>query len=129
MTPPEGFTLDAGALIAIERGTDRARALVTRIRDHRLRVLIPAAALAQAWRGGARQARLGAFLKAHGGPEVFVLDAGGARAAGELCGRAASSDIVDASVVLCGLRHSHVIATSDPDDLVSLDDRVRLFVL
>ncbi len=122
-------TLDAGALIAVERGTDRARALVTRIRDRRLPVLVPAAALAQAWRGGARQARLGAFLRARGGPEVFVLDAAGARAAGELCARAGTGDVVDASVVLCGLRHGHVIATSDPDDLRALDDRVRLFVV
>lgn len=124
-----GVTLDAGALIAIEGGTERARALVTRIRDRRLTVLVPAAALAQAWRGGARQARLGAFLRARGGPEVFALDAAGARAAGELCARAGSDDVVDASVVLCGLRHDHVIATGDPDDLRALDGRVRLFVV
>ncbi|MDN5747445.1 MAG: hypothetical protein L0H64_02805 [Pseudonocardia sp.] len=124
-----GVTLDAGALIAIERGTDRARALVTRIRDRRLPVLVPAAALAQAWRGGARQARLAAFLAARGGPEVFVLDAVGARAAGELCARAGTNDVVDASVVLCGLRHDHLVATSDPADLTRLDARVRLFVV
>ncbi|MGQ0778009.1 MAG: hypothetical protein ACT4NY_26965 [Pseudonocardiales bacterium] len=63
-TAVRGLTLDAGALIAIDRGDEDIRALLRRARAHGWPIVIPAGTLAQAWRGGTRQARLAGFLRA-----------------------------------------------------------------
>jgi hypothetical protein len=52
-----------------------------------------------------------------------------ARAAGQLCGVSRTTDIVDASVVLCARAHSAKIVTSDPDDLRRLDRKAELIVV
>jgi predicted nuclease of predicted toxin-antitoxin system len=44
-----------------------------------------------------------------------------AEATGILCGRAGTSDAVDASVVLTARRERAVVVTSDADDLHRLD--------
>jgi len=51
-------TLDAGALIAIDRGDGRMIALIQRVLDQGGSFHVPAGALAQAWRNGQRQATL-----------------------------------------------------------------------
>ena len=70
--------------------------------------------MAQAWRqGGPRQAllaRLLAGLVEHG------LDERVSRTIGELCGRAASNDVVDAHVALLA-EPGDVVLTSDAADL------------
>jgi len=58
---------------------------------------VPAAVVAQAWRDGARQARLARLLK---GCDVVPLDDASAREVGELLGRAGVSDPADGSVAL-----------------------------
>jgi hypothetical protein len=117
---PRAVVLDAGALIAFERGDGRMRALVREALEGRARLVIPAGALAQAWRGSPRQAPLRALVK---GPTTVipVLDQVLAEAAGVLCGRAGSSDVVDASVVLIARREQGVVVTSDVVDLRRLD--------
>jgi len=81
--------------------------------------------LGQAWRGGARHAPLRAFLK---GPTTLVsaLDQVLAEAAGVLCGRAGTSDVIDASVVPVARRERAVVVTSDGDDLRRLDPGLPL---
>ncbi len=59
-------------------------------------VAVPAAVVAQVWRGSIRQARLARALS---GCVVASFD-DVARAAGVLCGKAGTSDVVDASVAL-----------------------------
>jgi hypothetical protein len=49
-----------------------------------------------------------------------------AEAAGVLCGRAGTSDVVDACVVLVARRERAVVVTSDVDDLRQLDPGLRL---
>ena len=117
--------LDAGALIAFERGDARMRALVREALVAGVRLIVPAGALGQVWRGAARQAPLRALLK---GPttEVPALDQVLAEAAGVLCGRAGTSDVVDASVVLIARRERAVVITSDVDDLRRLDPTAPL---
>jgi predicted nucleic acid-binding protein len=119
------LVLDAGALIAFERGNAKMRALVREALDAGVRLVIPAGVLAQAWRGAARQAPLRALVK---GPTSVVpaLDQVLAEAAGVLCGRAGTSDVIDASVVLLARRHRAVVVTSDSDDLRRLDPAVAL---
>lgn len=43
-----------------------------------------------------------------------------AKLAGELCGRARSSDVVDAAVVVSASRRGDTILTSDPRDILHL---------
>jgi hypothetical protein len=116
--PVAGLTLDTGALLALERGDERMRALLRAAggRD----IAIPAGVVAQSWRGGPRQARIARLIKQ---PETTVppLDDDMARAVGLLCGRCGHDDVVDVSVVLCARRHGHAIVTSDPDDMHAVD--------
>ena len=123
-----GYTLDAGALIAIER---RERSLEIRLQgalDQDETIVIPAGVLAQVWRGGHRQARLAGFLAIEG-VEIEPLDEETARSAGVICGVRSTSDVVDASVVVCARTHGHRVITSDPDDLARLDPQLELIVV
>lgn len=118
---PRPVVLDAGALIAIDRADRRVVRLLELAQD----VHVPAGALAQAWRNPARQVRLVRVVSADG-VVVHPLDAASARAAGQLCGATASSDVVDASVVLVAGVVDGVTVTSDPDDLHRLDPGIDL---
>ena len=86
---------------------------------------MPAGVVAQAWRGGTRQAR---FLRL-ATVTVVPLAEPEARAAGALCGHAGTADIVDASVVICARDRHHAVISSDPDDLAALDPALRIFAL
>jgi hypothetical protein len=109
-----GVTYDTGALVAADRGERlqwaRHRALLTR----REVPTVPAPVLAQAWRGGNRQALLSRLLA---GCDTETLDDTRARAAGTLAARAGTPDIVDACVVEGALRRRDLIISSDPGDL------------
>ncbi len=119
-----GYTLDAGALIALERDHRALYARLARASGSGS-VAVPAGALAQVWRDGRQQVRL-ARLLARSDVEIVVLDERTARRAGQLCGARGTSDIVDASVVLCAMERRHAIVTSDAKDLSRLDPRVLL---
>lgn len=118
VTHAAGLTLDTGALLALERGQQRIRALLRRAGSRE--VTIPAGVIAQAWRGGPRQARIARLIKQ---PETRVecLDDDLARAVGLLCGRSGHDDIVDVSVALCARRRHHAVVTSDPGDIHAVD--------
>lgn len=120
-----GLTLDAGALIAAERGDRAVIVLLARAREARLQLAIPAGALGQAWRDARRQALL-ARLVAASDVVIVPLDARTAREAGQLCGTTGTRDVIDASVVLCARARGHAIATSDAGDLRRLDPHVPL---
>jgi hypothetical protein len=95
-----GVTFDAGALIGIEHGSRRMQALLERVAARKLTIAPPAGVVGQVWRGGSRQTRLARFLVLEH-VTVIPLDALRARAAGIICARAGTSDVIDASVVLC----------------------------
>ena len=120
-----GLCLDAGALIALDRGDRAVVARLYRAVELGLPIVIPAGALAQSWRDGAKQARLARLLSAEG-VEVEPLDHERACAAGQLCGRTRTRDIVDAQVALCARRGGHAVLTSDPSDLRRLDPTLRI---
>jgi len=121
-------TLDAGALIAFERGDQRIRALVQEARATGASLGVPAAVLAQVWRDGARQARLAALVGSRT-VEVVVLDTVTAKAVGRLCGLTGTADVVDASVVLAARARSDRVVTSDPADLAAIDPGLELLVV
>lgn len=115
-----GIVLDAGALIALDRGDKRMIALLQRALSRGRTFRVPAGVVGQAWRDGRTQATLARFLRSEE-VEIVPLDEQLARSCGELCGAANSRDIIDASVVILAREHRDPIATSDPDDLRRLD--------
>ena len=121
-----GLTLDAGALIALERGDRTMALLVKRAREAKVTLALPAGALGQAWRNGSRQVLLARLVSSTDALEIVPLDARTAREAGQLCGVTQTSDVIDASVVLCARTRGHAIATSDGADLRRLDPRLTL---
>ena len=117
MTQPHLY--DAGALIAIDRNDRRMWARYQVALDDGRDLRVPAVVVGQAWRNARRQVRLGQFLAAchvdQVGPET-------SKAAGILCGRTGTSDVVDATVVVMAAATGAVIWTSDPEDIKALVD-------
>ncbi len=129
MTAPRGgLTLDTGALIGLERGDERIRSLLQRAVADEIPLAVPAGVVAQAWRGGPRQARI-ARLLADPDVEVVVLDDPTARAVGTLIAHSGHHDVVDVSVALCAAERGHVVLTSDPDDIAAANPRLAVIAL
>ena len=118
-----GAVLDAGALVGFERNNRRLVGIVARALHHGDALLVPAGVVGQVWRDGTRQARLVRLLGSST-CEVVALDDAMARAAGQLCGASATSDVVDASVVVLARRRGSRVITSDPGDLLHLDPKL-----
>jgi siroheme synthase len=120
-----GLTLDAGALIAVDRNDRRIVVLLARAAQTNSPITVPASALAQAIRYPQRQVRL-ARLARQPTTTVVPLDRLDATSVGRVLVASGASDIVDAHVVICGRRCGQRIVTSDPDDLRRLDPDVQL---
>lgn len=111
------LVLDSGALIALERGDRPMWAALKLAALKKQEVLVPSTALAQVWRGQARQAALGRALASCTMAGFDALS----REVGALCGRSRTMDICDAHVALVASgRIESIIYTSDPDDLSRL---------
>ena len=120
-----GLTLDAGALIAHERGDRRVELVLQDEVANLGRIAIPAGVLAQVFRDGSRQARLGKLLDLEA-TEIVPLDDIAARIIGRMCAVTGASDVVDASVVLCARMRRQLVVTSDRDDLLRFDPGLRV---
>jgi hypothetical protein len=110
--------LDAGALIAIDRDDRRVAGLIELGRRAAASLVTTTPVVGQAWRDGAQQARLARGLAMIDLRSVVPEDA---KNAGELLGRAGSSDVVDALVALLAMPGDQLL-TSDPHDLARLVD-------
>jgi predicted nucleic acid-binding protein len=119
------LVLDAGALIAVERGDRDTAAVIEAARQEHRSVVVPAGVVGQVWRGGGRQVRLARLLNAR---DVLVepLTDAAARAAGVLCGTGGTTDVIDASVVLIARRHGATVVSSDRVDLEALDPTIPI---
>ncbi len=111
-----GLTLDTGALIAADRDDRRFWAFWKEAERRDIDVTVPAAVLAQAWRGG-RNARMAMLLAAC---VTEQLDEPLAKATGVLCGRSRTCDIVDATVIVSAAERGDDVLTSDAGDLRTL---------
>jgi len=120
-----GVTLDAGALIALDRDDRGVIALLARAAELSAPVTVPATALAQAIRDPARQARLSRLVR-QPTTRLMPLDGPDATNVGVLLARSRTKDIADAHVVICARRSGSPIVTSDPKDLRRLDPGARL---
>ncbi|MBV9762216.1 MAG: hypothetical protein JO340_16765 [Acidobacteriaceae bacterium] len=115
-----GITLDAGALIALDRGDKRMIALLDRALAQGRVFRAPSGVVGQAWRNGRGQAILARFLRSEE-VEIVPLDEHLARSCGELCGATNTSDIIDASVVILARERRDPIVTGDPNHIRRLD--------
>ena len=120
-----GVTLDAGALIALDRNDRNVIVLLTRAKELGARVTVPASALAQAFRRPAAQARLARLIR-QPTTDLRSLDAVDATSVGILLAASRTNDIADAHVVICAKRAKQPIVTTDPDDLARLDPSASL---
>ena len=94
-------TYDTGALMAAERNDRSMWALHDGYNAEGVTPLVPAPVLAEAWRAGARQARLSHLLRPC---EIEHMTADQARKIGELIGVSGIDDITDVAVVEVAVR-------------------------
>jgi hypothetical protein len=119
------LVLDAGAFVAVERGSRDVVALIKRERLAGRPPITSGGVVAQVWRGGSgRQAPLARLLA---GTDVAPVDDRLGRRAGMLLGRSGHSDAIDATVV-CLAADGDDILTSDPDDLYALAEAAEIHV-
>lgn len=120
-----GVTLDAGALIAVERRHRRVLVLLERARQTGARITLPAPALAQVLRRPERQVPL-ARLSRQVTTDVVALDRADAISVGRLLAASGTADVVDAHVVVSARRAGQAVVTSDPEDLLRLDPNLSV---
>lgn len=108
--------LDAGALVALERGDHTVHADIQTALRVGKPVRTNANVIAQVWRNGARQARLAKVLKK---VTVEPITAEDGYRAGELMGATRTKDVVDATVARLAKSGDRVY-TSDVGDLQKL---------
>ena len=120
-----GIVLDAGALIALDRGDKRMIALLDRALAQGRTFRVPAGVVGQAWRGARVQVVLARFLRSDE-VDIVPLDEQLARSCGELCVATNASDVIDASVVILARERRDPIVTSDPHDLRRLDPAAQI---
>lgn len=111
-----GVVYDTGALIAAERRAREFWVFHQEILLHGSRPVVPVVVLAQAWRGGPQHNLSRLLTGCRIAPDTEELG----RAAGAVCGRARTSDVIDALVVVIALRLDALVAISDPEDLEHL---------
>lgn len=105
-----GVTYDTGALIAAERNDRRMWALHAGLLAEEVAPIVPAPVLAQAWRGGPRQANVARLLAMC---DVEWMTEDQARAVGVLAGHSGLDDIVDVTVVEGAVRRGDAVVTSN----------------
>lgn len=112
-----GVTFDTGVLIALERRHAGALALLRACRLSRATITIPAAVVAEWWRGTHR-----ALLESGA---LEPLTPGLAQRAGELLALTDGSNAIDATVVASAAQRGDIVVTGDRDDLRELARSVR----
>jgi predicted nucleic acid-binding protein len=112
-----GVTFDTGALIALERRKAGALALLRACRLAKARITIPAAVVAEWWRGQHSALLEGCTLESLS-PEL-------ARAAGMLLVQTGGANAIDAIVIASAAQRGDLVVTSDRSDLEELARHVR----
>jgi hypothetical protein len=111
------LVLDAGALVAIDRGDRSMIARLAVAQRHGMELRSNAMVVAQVWRDRQdRQVSLARLLRA---VDVRGISHDDGRQAGVLLGLTGTADPVDATVVLLAKPGDRIL-TSDPDDLTRL---------
>ena len=117
-----GVTYDTGALVAGERNDRRMWALHAGFLAEEVAPVVPAPVLAEAWRGGARQASLSRLLAMC---DIEPMSEEQARKVGVLAGKAAHDDIVDVTVVEAAIRRHDAVVTSNEEHIRHIANAAR----
>jgi hypothetical protein len=117
-----GVTYDTGALVAAERNDRRMWALHAGFLAEEVEPVVPAPVLAEAWRGGARQASLARLLALCAVEEMTEEQA---KRVGVLAGKAQHDDIVDVTVVEGAARRGDGIVTSNRTHIRKIADAAK----
>ncbi|MGI8573897.1 MAG: PIN domain-containing protein [Egibacteraceae bacterium] len=119
VAPPQRLILDSGAVIALSRKDQRARAALAAAWEASVEISIPSVVVAETVRGSAKDAPFNRIMKAVG--EVSVADERSGRRAGALLGASRSTSTVDALVVASAIElGGGVVLTGDSGDLQPL---------
>ena len=111
------LVLDAGALVAVDRGDRAMTARLRAAQRHGMDLRTNAMVIAQVWRDShGRQAHLAQLLRA---VDVRAVSPQDGRQAGALLGKTGTSDPIDATVVLLANPGDRIV-TSDPADMTRL---------
>jgi hypothetical protein len=110
-----GFTLDTGALIALERRRQRMLGFLALAREDRIPVVVPSVCVAEWWRArtDVRERILAAVIVEHTDDALVKL-------AGEALASVPRATCIDALVMASAARRGGVVLTSDVDDLTRL---------
>ena len=116
----DGITFDTGALIALERRSLRARKILERAMELKVRITVPAVVITEWWRGRSddRERVLAAV-------RVEPLSESVAKLAGEALARVRGATAIDAIVVASAAQRGDVVYTSNVDDLLRLSSHFR----
>jgi predicted nucleic acid-binding protein len=120
-----GVTFDTGALIGLERRTERMKAVLARIAARQLPITIPAVVVAEWYRGQRDWRRMLALAK-----WVQPTSEALARMAGAALKATGGSNAIDAIVMASAAQRGDVVYTSDIPDLqvlASVFPEVRIF--
>lgn len=111
-------TLDTGALISLERRTQRISNIVASIRARENTIVVPQVVLAEWWRGRSdwREKILAMVV-------IETLTNALAKLAGEAVARVEGATTIDAIVMASAASRGDPVFTSDPEDL----ERLRVF--
>jgi hypothetical protein len=122
-----GVTYDTGALVAAERNSRQIWALHAGYLAEEVIPTVPAAVLAEAWRGGSRQASLSRLLRMC---DTEPMSEELARNVGVLAGKSGHDVVVDVSVVEGAVRRGDAVVTSNMTHIRKVADaagvRLRL---
>ncbi|MGH3528371.1 MAG: hypothetical protein ACRDQ6_13805 [Pseudonocardiaceae bacterium] len=118
-----GVTYDTGPLIAAERNDRRMWALHAGFLAEEVAPVVPAPVLAEAWRGGPRQANLVRMLSMC---NVEWMTEDQARKVGALAGQSGHDDIVDVTVVEGAIRRGDAIVTANRAHIEKVGQAVGL---
>lgn len=110
-----GITFDTGALIALERRGQRARKVLERAMEQKVRITVPAAVITEWWRSrnDVRERILAAV-------RVEPLSEGLAKVAGEALAAIKGATTIDAIVMASAAVRGDVVYTTDISDLAKL---------
>jgi predicted nucleic acid-binding protein len=111
------YVYDAGVLIAVDSNDRRMWTRHQIALEEGRRIIVPAIVIGQAWQDSHRQVVLGRFLRTC---EIEPTFADIAKEAGVLCGKAGTSDVIDAVVVAVAVARQAIVLTSDPHDIAKL---------
>lgn len=110
-----GITFDTGALIALERRGQRARTILERAAEQKVRITVPAAIITEWWRSRSDvRDRILAAVR------IEPLSESLAKVAGEALAAVKGATSIDAIVMASAAQRGDVVYTSDVSDLSKL---------